>query len=64
MKATSFIALAWRSGSNPMPRLRADMAQRPDAPGTAAERDGYHYDSYDVYYKTPSQARQAEPAMA
>ncbi len=23
----------------------------------AAERDGYHYDSYDVYYKTPTSSR-------
>ena len=28
----------------------------------AAQRDGYHYDGYDVYYKTPKQPRKAEPA--
>jgi len=29
----------------------------------AAERDGYNYDSYDVYYKTPENPRKPEPAM-
>jgi Mrp family chromosome partitioning ATPase len=29
----------------------------------AAERDGYNYDGYDVYYKTPKASRTAEPVM-